>query len=214
MTTAQLAANRANAQLSTGPRTESGKAASSQNARSHGLTARELVVEPEELDIFAGFVADHRASLQPQGSIEEALFDMILHALWNMRRIRRLETPLLRSMHSPMPDPDATSKLDRYARYYQRFERSFHRSLKELRTLQTHRAVSGVVQVEESGAGKSVLINPVVVSRAKRTQSVASQPNSYRPAAPFRPNSELGSNQYTMAAAAGCKSPAMANTGA
>jgi len=38
-TMAQIAANRANAQLSTGPRTEDGKAASSRNAYRHGLFA-------------------------------------------------------------------------------------------------------------------------------------------------------------------------------
>jgi hypothetical protein len=40
MTAAQLAASRANAQLSTGPRTEEGKRRSSLNAFRHGLTAK------------------------------------------------------------------------------------------------------------------------------------------------------------------------------
>ena len=39
-TQAQLAANQANAQLSTGPNTEEGKAASSRNNLTHGLTYR------------------------------------------------------------------------------------------------------------------------------------------------------------------------------
>jgi hypothetical protein len=50
---AQLAANAANAQHSTGPRTTEGKDRSSQNASKHGLTAREVVIgagEQEEFD--------------------------------------------------------------------------------------------------------------------------------------------------------------------
>ena len=42
---ARLAANTANAQHSTGPRTPEGQARSSQNARTHGLTARDLVID-------------------------------------------------------------------------------------------------------------------------------------------------------------------------
>src|SRR5438105_14656593 len=52
MSPARQSANAANAQLSTGPRTEEGKARSSQNARSHGLTASHLVIsdhDPSEL---------------------------------------------------------------------------------------------------------------------------------------------------------------------
>ena len=53
---AQLAANAANAQHSTGPRTSEGKNRSSQNASKHGLTAREVVIPPgeqEELTIYS-----------------------------------------------------------------------------------------------------------------------------------------------------------------
>ena len=47
----QLAANRANAAKSTGPRTPQGKTRSAQNARKHGFTASSFaVVRLEELD--------------------------------------------------------------------------------------------------------------------------------------------------------------------
>jgi hypothetical protein len=49
---AQLAANAANAQYSSGPRTPEGKTHSSQNASKHGLTARGVVIAPGEQEEF------------------------------------------------------------------------------------------------------------------------------------------------------------------
>jgi hypothetical protein len=54
-TPAQIIANQANAQRSTGPRTVEGKQASSANATSHGLTSRSTVLpgeDPEEYALF------------------------------------------------------------------------------------------------------------------------------------------------------------------
>jgi hypothetical protein len=47
-TSAQAAANLANAQHSTGPITDAGKAASSQNALKHGLTAKTVMLSGED----------------------------------------------------------------------------------------------------------------------------------------------------------------------
>jgi 3-oxoacyl-ACP reductase-like protein len=52
MSPAKAAANAANAQHSTGPRTEEGKACSASNAVTHGLTARKLVVRPDQQEEF------------------------------------------------------------------------------------------------------------------------------------------------------------------
>ncbi|MCU1257860.1 MAG: hypothetical protein JWO80_745, partial [Bryobacterales bacterium] len=46
-TAAQLSANRANSESSTGPRTEAGKSRSSQNALRHGLASGRLIIEGE-----------------------------------------------------------------------------------------------------------------------------------------------------------------------
>ena len=48
----RAATNRANSAHSTGPRTESGKQRSSQNALSHGLTARTAVLPTEDPDTY------------------------------------------------------------------------------------------------------------------------------------------------------------------
>ena len=91
----QIKANRRNARKSTGPRTETGKAASSANALSHGLTAAETVVlpeeEPEDFErLRQGVIAD----LAPAGALQEALAQRIAVLLWRLDRVARLEAEL------------------------------------------------------------------------------------------------------------------------
>jgi hypothetical protein len=67
----QLAANRANAAKSTGPRTPQGKVRSSQNARKHGFTASTFaIVRVEELDEVARLREDLVTVCQPVNSQE------------------------------------------------------------------------------------------------------------------------------------------------
>src|SRR5271157_4081067 len=119
--------NRANAQLSTGPRTEEGKARSSQNALKHGLTAQQLIVKPEEREAFEALQAHYQLQIAPQGALQQTLFDELVTAAWNLRRVRILESGI------DLLDPLS----DRLARHHARFERAFHRALKGLRALQT-----------------------------------------------------------------------------
>ena len=123
----QLEANRANAQLSTGPRTEVGKAHSAQNARKHGLTAQQLLVKPEEREEFEQCLARYQTEIHPFGPIQQTLFDELVTAAWNLQRVRVLQSQL------DMLDP----RYDRLARHHTRIERTFHRSLNELKALQT-----------------------------------------------------------------------------
>jgi len=71
----KLEANRANAQLSTGPRTEEGKARSAQNARKHGLSARQLAIAPQDRDEFEELLAHYQTEINPRGPIQQTLFD-------------------------------------------------------------------------------------------------------------------------------------------
>ena len=87
----KLAANQANALLSTGPKTPEGKRNSSLNAVNHGLTARELVIAPEDQPEFDELHSAYLAELQPQGILETEMFNAIVHAAWNLRRVRILE---------------------------------------------------------------------------------------------------------------------------
>ena len=70
-TEAQIEANRRNAQHSTGPRTEAGKANSSRNATKFGLFSTNNCVLPGEEEFYDHFCHTIWDSLVPVGSIEE-----------------------------------------------------------------------------------------------------------------------------------------------
>ena len=64
----QIDANRRNAQSSTGPKTEAGKAASAANAISHGLTAAgDVLLQDESVDAFEEMQRGHARRLGPAG---------------------------------------------------------------------------------------------------------------------------------------------------
>src|SRR5712664_503744 len=90
----RLAANAANAQHSTGPRTPEGQARSSQNARTHGLTARDVIIAPDEREEFEELLNDYQTDVKPQCAIQRSLFEELVGAAWNLRRIRRMEVRL------------------------------------------------------------------------------------------------------------------------
>jgi hypothetical protein len=94
----RLLANRANALLSTGPRTTDGKARSAQNAFRHGLRARldpaALVPATEQSD-YADFLADIRDHLDPQSSLDDLLVERIALLGWKLRRHAQAEAHLL-----------------------------------------------------------------------------------------------------------------------
>ena len=137
---AQLAANAANAQHSSGPRTPEGKARSSQNASKHGLTAREIIIAPGEQEEFDDLLATYQADVKPQGAIQQTLFNQLVAAAWNLRRIGRMEAELCAgsSYNDVLANHELQNQLDRLARHHTRIERSFHRCLKELKALQTN----------------------------------------------------------------------------
>src|ERR1700730_5157016 len=91
----QLAANRANAKQSTGPRTATGKAFASANATRHGLLSTRLLLpgeDPAEVDrVRAGLFAD----LQPEGDLEVELVERIVALAWRLQRIATVETSVI-----------------------------------------------------------------------------------------------------------------------
>jgi hypothetical protein len=88
---AKRAANQRNARNSTGPRTATGKAASSRNSLRHGLLARETCLPDEDPREFARLREQLFAALDPDGVFEEACCDRIADSIWRLRRAGRIE---------------------------------------------------------------------------------------------------------------------------
>ncbi len=90
-TEAQINANRANAQKSTGPRTPEGKATVAQNALKHGFWSQEVVIKGEDAEEFALFRAGLLEELAPAGLMELILAERIVSLSWRLGRAERLQ---------------------------------------------------------------------------------------------------------------------------
>ncbi|MBL8209951.1 MAG: hypothetical protein JNK87_04535 [Bryobacterales bacterium] len=126
---AQMIANKANAQHSTGPRTEAGKSTSSQNATKHGFTAKTFVILPGQEDAFTELESTLRQQFAPEPGYQEFVFNRILHAAWNQHRCECAEVELHAESSTPTRDPFITDDFERKVRllatYATRAERSF-----------------------------------------------------------------------------------------
>jgi hypothetical protein len=91
----QLAANRANARLSTGPRSDAGKLRSRRNAVRHGLAAETVIGILEDADDYRCFEAAILADYDPSSTLEHELVVRLASLLWRLRRATMIETGLL-----------------------------------------------------------------------------------------------------------------------
>lgn len=83
---AQIAANRQNAQLSTGP-SEAGKERSKLNATTHGYTGRNIVLCETEAEPYRLFAEKHQTHMAPVGPDEEHLVQSIVDNRWRVHKI-------------------------------------------------------------------------------------------------------------------------------
>ena len=119
--------------MQTGPRTAEGKAASSMNAMSHGLTTSKVVLPGEDLAQFQhlrhSLLKEHR----PNTPTEKLLVEEMAQSHWRLDRVRRRQD---QAFESETLDAKLLAILLRYATSY---ERTFHKSLETLKKLQRER---------------------------------------------------------------------------
>ena len=96
---AQLAANQANAQLSTGPNTPEGQAKSSLNAVKTALTGRTVLLPSDDAPAYEHHLQAYQDDFRPLGARECDLVQSIADSAWRLKRIPCLETALFAQGH-------------------------------------------------------------------------------------------------------------------
>jgi hypothetical protein len=147
-TPAQITANRANAQKSTGPSSVEGKSASRFNALKHGIDAASIVIpgeDPADYDALAG--AYHR-DFRPETPSEAFHVETMLRAAWQKRRLQPVEADLYRTLLAESPgaslaaallaESPAAKLLARVQRQIAAFERTWYRAEAALRRARQH----------------------------------------------------------------------------
>jgi hypothetical protein len=136
----QIAANRRNAQLSTGPKTEEGKAVSSRNALKHGFRSHYFLQPYQGTEHYDSLLADLFAEHQPQTVTEQAYVERIAIAMFRLVMIERsvaIQVGYNSSMKTMQP----------YWEQIEKLERSVDRSVNQLRKLQKDRRIEAKQQV-------------------------------------------------------------------
>src|ERR1700687_3435950 len=93
-TSDRAAVNRANAQHSTGPRTEAGKQRSKLNALRHGLTGQTVVLPTEDHSAYQRHSQAFLDEYRPKGATETQLVQSLLDTSWQLNRASAVETNL------------------------------------------------------------------------------------------------------------------------
>ncbi len=138
---AKIAANRINAQLSTGATTEEGKAIVSQNATKHGLTGTFRVLPDESQADFDRLVESFMRSEEPADDSEVLMVHQMAEALWLSKRSVRFQDRCFIGIQSGTPEQQrlAHKQLALFMRYQTAHDRTFTRYATELRKRRNER---------------------------------------------------------------------------
>jgi hypothetical protein len=160
---------------STGPRTDAGKATSSQNARKHDLCSKTLRLSAEEWAEYNEMRARYGRDLQPADDVEETLVDEICFNYWRLQQARGAEFTAIAEHPT---DPRIISL---YIRYRTGYERCFYKALDQIQKNQRDRRKQASSQRPEPLA-------PVALAavRSAETQTAPACAPALHPAEPVR----------------------------
>ncbi|MGI8959478.1 MAG: hypothetical protein ACR2IV_06925 [Bryobacteraceae bacterium] len=135
-TSAQVTANQANAQHSTGPKTPEGKAISARNNFRHGFSGAFTVLPWEDQNEFDMLLGGLRDEHHPSGLTETILIDKMAQAIWLSKRALILQHV---TFNHELPMCDDQKQLALYLRYQTTNERAFHKCLNNLLKLRAEK---------------------------------------------------------------------------
>ncbi|HEX3745842.1 MAG TPA: hypothetical protein VHW09_18000 [Bryobacteraceae bacterium] len=141
----QIAANRRNAQKSTGPRTPEGKARSSQNALKSGIDAGAQVIHNESPADLERLKFEYQDRFLPATPEQRMLVDTLIDCEWLLRRFRRVEAEIwvdgMRDRVHPTILGESFNRMDEtFARLQRRIDathRNYRNALHQLERLQS-----------------------------------------------------------------------------
>ncbi len=159
---AQLDANRANAQHSSGPVTDAGKQTVSANAVKHGLAGKVHAALPGEEAAFEQHCEGYRQAYTPVGVPENELVRNIAENYWRLKRAHSMERALFAQIEleqaGELPPAsahaeawvDPTKGLQRIALYAARIQRAIEKNTAELKVMQAERKALYAIAQEEA----------------------------------------------------------------
>ncbi len=161
-TPAQITANQANAQLSTGPTTAAGKQTVSQNSLKHGLSGTVHAALPGEKEAFEQHCEGFRQAFGPVGVPEQELVRNIAENYWRLKRAHAMEGALFTRImleQAGEVEPatahaeawnDPVKGLQRIALYAGRIQRAIEKNTTELKAMQAERKAAYAKAQEEA----------------------------------------------------------------
>jgi hypothetical protein len=164
-----MEANRSNALLSSGPRTEEGKNRSRLNARRHGLTGQVTTMTSEDRAAHDAFSKALIENLAPDGAMEVQLAQRVATDSWRLNRIGAIEDNLFAlglHQHAGVLCPDneqvdaalttarvftmESKQLQLLTLYEQRLNRAVQKNLALLQSLQATRKSQREADMKEA----------------------------------------------------------------
>ncbi|MFN7933831.1 MAG: hypothetical protein U0R19_10910 [Bryobacteraceae bacterium] len=164
----QIDANRANAQHSTGPRSEAGKAAVSQNATRHGLSSKYLPLSEAERPLFEELEANLRQQIIPTGALQESIFMELAAGIWKRSVVNRLLAEATSNTDS-LFDEEPSDRVRKLQRHKADQDRAVNRAMRQLKELQTNAMLQASMPANSPGLADYVKIT-------KQTQSLPQEP--------------------------------------
>ena len=202
-TPVQIAANRRNAQHSTGPRTAEGKAAVRLNSLTHGLRAQDALLPGEDEQAFEEIRQAFHQQHQPEGPSELFCVEKMIISFWRNRRIAKIETDIFMNFHPSQPEAYGDMKgvlgraftIDslgqdnfcRLARYESSIDRAFYRASKELQSLQKARIGFARQNEQQPEQQPEKQPEPAAPATPAPQQQTTTPPKRYR----LEPNGKL-----------------------
>src|ERR1700728_4056096 len=137
-TEAQITANQANSQHSTGPKSETGKAASCKNNFKYGLTGSSFtVLEFEDQDEYDHVLCGLRFEHQPATMTESILVEEMAQSYWLRKRALYLQDQCATDEELTLEEQGRQLAL--FIRYQTTHDRAFHRALNDLLKLRAEK---------------------------------------------------------------------------